>query len=83
MRSVQSCLHEIGQRRHPVGQQRLGFAEHRSGLEWSRMINTTSQNQAGLIRALRGTDLRIKEIRFREPGLDTLFSKLTDGDVLP
>ena len=56
---------------------RLGFAEHLSGLEWSRMISTTSQNQAGLIRALRKTDLRIKEIRFREPGLDTLFLKLT------
>lgn len=61
--------------------ERLGFAEHPSGLEWSRMINTTSQNQAGLIRALRGTDLRIKEIRFREPGLDTLFSRLSARDV--
>lgn len=57
--------------------QRLGFKEHQSGLEWSRMINTTSNNQAGLIRALRQTDLHIKEIRFREPGLDTLFVQLT------
>ena len=62
--------------------QRLGFTEHPSGLEWSRMINTTSQNQVGLIRALRKTDLLVKEIRFREPGLDTLFLQLT-GKAMP
>lgn len=62
--------------------QRLGFTEQPSGLEWSRMISTTSQNQADLIRALRRTDLLIKEIRFREPGLDTLFLQLT-GKAMP
>ncbi len=62
--------------------QRLGFSEQPSGLEWSRMINATSQNQVELIRALRRTDLLIKEIRFREPGLDTLFLQLT-GKAMP
>ncbi|MDA5398365.1 ABC transporter ATP-binding protein [Hoeflea prorocentri] len=55
---------------------RIGFQEHPSGLEWSRMIDASAQKQAALTRALHQTDLHIKEIRFREPGLDTLFLKL-------
>ncbi|MEM6463007.1 MAG: ABC transporter ATP-binding protein [Pseudomonadota bacterium] len=62
---------------------RLGFVEQRSGFEWSRTIKTSSQDQAGLVRALRQTDLKVKEIRFREPGLDTLFVRLTGQELQP
>ncbi len=52
---------------------RLRFAEHPSGLEWSRMISASTHRQAELTEALHETKLRIKEVRFREPGLDSLF----------
>lgn len=56
---------------------RIGFDALPSGMEWSRSIDASAQQQAELTHALRQTDLRIKEIRFREPGLDSLFLKLT------
>lgn len=60
---------------------RLGFASRHLGLEWSRMIDASVEAQAGLTEALHRTDLRIKEVRFREPDLDSLFVKLTGEDV--
>ncbi len=59
---------------------RIGFEAHPSGMEWSRMIDASAQKQVELTRALRQTGLRIKEIRFREPGLDSLFLSLTSKD---
>ncbi|WP_419912332.1 ABC transporter ATP-binding protein [Hoeflea sp.] len=55
---------------------RLGFASRHLGLEWSRMIDASVDSQAGLTDALHRTGLRIKEIRFREPDLDSLFARL-------
>ncbi|WP_169054088.1 ABC transporter ATP-binding protein [Nitratireductor sp. XY-223] len=60
---------------------RLGFASRQLGLEWSRMIDASPEAQAGLTDALHRTDLRIKEIRFREPDLDSLFTRLTGEDT--
>lgn len=62
---------------------RIGFQEHHSRLEWSRMIEASAQKQAALTRALHQTDLHIKEIRFREPGLDTLFLRLSGRGRAP
>lgn len=56
---------------------RIGFDAHPNGMEWSRMIDASAQKQVELTNALQQTDLRIKEIRFREPGLDSLFLRLT------
>lgn len=61
---------------------RIGFGAHPSGMEWSMMIDVSPQRQAELTRALRQTDLQIKEIRFRAPGLDSLFLHLTGGNPL-
>ncbi len=57
---------------------RLRFTEHPDGMEWSRMISASVYKQAELTDALRQTDLRIKEVRFREPGLDSLFLQLRE-----
>ncbi|MCR9137812.1 MAG: ABC transporter ATP-binding protein [Alphaproteobacteria bacterium] len=59
---------------------RVGFSDHPNGMEWSMLIDASAQRQTELTNALRQTDLRIKEIRFREPGLDSLFLRLTTED---
>lgn len=60
---------------------RLRFSQHPSGLEWSRMISASVHHQAELTDALHETDLRIKEVRFRVPGLDSLFLYLGRSDA--
>ena len=60
---------------------RLQFAEHPTGMEWSRLVNGSPERQTELTRALQQTDLSIKEIRFREPGLDSLFLRLGRENV--
>ena len=62
---------------------RLHFTEHPSGLEWSRMINTSAHRQAELTDALHETDLRIKDVRFRKPGLDNLIMRLGKAEPKP
>ncbi len=62
---------------------RIGFVEHPTGMEWRLMIDATAQKQTELTRALHRTDLEIKEVRFRAPGLDSLFSQITGSDRLP
>lgn len=59
---------------------RIGFGVHPNGMEWSTMIDASPQRQTELTRALRQTDLQIKEIRFRAPGLDSLFLHLSGGN---
>jgi len=61
---------------------KLRFAEQPTGMEWSRMVDGSPERQAELTRALQQTDLSIKEIRFREPGLDSLFLRLGGGDAV-
>jgi ABC-2 type transport system ATP-binding protein len=56
---------------------KLGLSECASGLEWRGMIAADPGDQPGLSEALNRSNLDIKEIRYRTPGLDSLFTSLT------
>lgn len=51
----------------------MGFVERAEGLEWRGLVKASSQDQADLVAAFRESNLNIKEVRHREPGLDSLF----------
>ncbi|MEM8744343.1 MAG: ABC transporter ATP-binding protein [Pseudomonadota bacterium] len=54
----------------------LGFSNHRNGLERRQLLKATAAQQTRLTKTLEESQLRIKEIRFRKPGLDSLFLKI-------
>ncbi len=59
----------------------LGFTDHTKGLERRGLVEATPEQQAHLTEVLHQSDLNLKEIRFREPGLDSLFLQMTDAET--
>lgn len=57
---------------------KMGFAERVEGMEWRGLIKADLQDQADLAAAFHESELSIKEVRYREPSLDSLFLQLTD-----
>lgn len=58
----------------------LGFSKDGNGLERRQLLKATAEQQARLAKTLESSHLRIKEIRFRRPGLDSLFLRLKNED---
>lgn len=58
----------------------LGFSNDHNGLERRQLLSTTAAQQAKLTKTLEASQLRIKEIRFRKPGLDSLFLKIKNEE---
>jgi ABC-type multidrug transport system ATPase subunit len=56
----------------------LGFAELADGLEWRGLIVGSVKEQAELANAFDRSNLSVKEVRYRVPGLDSLFISLTN-----
>lgn len=54
----------------------LGFSRDGNGLERRQLLKVTAAQQTRLTKMLEASPLRIKEVRFRKPGLDSLFLKL-------
>ena len=55
----------------------LGFTKHRRATEWSAMVGADADSHARITSALQACDLSIAETRLREPGLDSLFTRLS------
>ncbi len=58
----------------------LGFSRDSIGLERRQLLRATAEQQARLTKTLESSHLPIKEIRFRRPGLDTLFLMLKNEE---
>jgi len=54
----------------------LGFSNEGHGLERRQLLRISATRQTRLTKALEASPLRVREIRFRKPGLDSLFLKL-------
>lgn len=54
----------------------LGFSNDSGKLERRQLLKATASEQTKLTRKLEASSLKIKEIRFRKPGLDTLFMEI-------
>ena len=54
----------------------LGFSNEGNGLERRQLLKISATRQTQLTKALEASPLRVREIRFRKPGLDSLFLKL-------
>lgn len=54
----------------------LGFSNDRNKLERRQLLKITAAQQTRLTKMLEASPLRIREIRFRKPGLDLLFLKI-------
>lgn len=71
--------------RQPPSQQqsaalvRAGFAASGSGQSWSMLGPVENRSSADLSGALDRAGIATREIRFREPGLDSLFTTLSRG----
>lgn len=57
---------------------KLGLTESASGLEWRGILAADPSEQAGLSEAFNRSNLKTKEVRYRTPGLDSLFTSLTN-----
>jgi ABC-2 type transport system ATP-binding protein len=58
----------------------FGFSNDMNGLERRQLLKATAAQQTQLTKTLEASQLRIKEIRFRKPGLDSLFLKIKNQE---
>jgi ABC-2 type transport system ATP-binding protein len=65
---------------HVVILQKSGFSPASGGLVWSMFASGAGQSVEKLSAALAKVGITTREVRFREPGLDSLFLKLS-GDT--
>jgi ABC-2 type transport system ATP-binding protein len=73
-------------RHPPTGEQsailgRAGFVAHHGGLTWMMNGTESEHSAASLSEGLHRAGIATREVRFREPGLDSLFVHLSRGAV--
>jgi len=59
----------------------VGFVAANGGMSWSMLSQSEAVNAEELSAALHRSGIEVREIRYREPGLDSLFMSLSQPDA--